>query len=30
MSREEYKSSLKEKIPYSMYAFGQGIVYTLV
>lgn len=30
MSREEYKSSLKEKIPYSMYFFGQGLVYTLV
>lgn len=30
MSREEYKSSLKEKIPYGMYFFGQGIVYTLV
>lgn len=30
MSTEEYKSSLKEKIPYGMYYFGQGIVYTLV
>lgn len=30
MSTEEYKSSLKEKIPYGMYYFGQGIIYTLV
>lgn len=30
MSKDEYKSSLREKIPYSMYAFGQGIIYTLV
>ena len=30
MSTEEYKASLKEKIPYGMYFFGQGMIYTLV
>ncbi len=30
MSTEEYKTSLKEKVPYGMYYFGQGLVYTLV
>ena len=30
MSAEEYKTSLKEKVPYGMYYFGQGMVYTLV
>lgn len=30
MSAEEYKASLKEKIPYGMYFFGQGMIYTLV
>ncbi len=30
MSTQEYKSSLKEKISYGMYYFGQGLVYTLV
>lgn len=30
MSTEEYRASLKEKIPYGMYFFGQGMIYTLV
>ncbi len=30
MSTKEYKTSLKEKIPYGMYYFGQGMIYTLV
>lgn len=30
MSTEEYKTSLKEKVPYGMYYFGQGMIYTLV
>ena len=30
MSKEEYKASLKEKIPYGCYFFGQGMVYTMV
>lgn len=30
MSVQEYKTSLKEKIPYGMYYFGQGMIYTLV
>lgn len=30
MSAQEYKTSLKEKIPYGMYYFGQGMVYTLI
>ena len=28
--REEYGATLKEKIPYGMYYFGQGMVYTMV
>ena len=30
MSTEEYRASLKEKIPYGMYFFEQGMIYTLV
>lgn len=30
MEAQEYKATLKEKIPYGMYYFGQGMVYTLV
>ncbi len=30
MNTEEYKTTLKEKVSYGMYYFGQGLVYTLV
>ncbi len=30
MSSAEYKTSLREKIPYGMYYFGQGMIYALV
>lgn len=30
MSVQEYKTSLREKIPYGMYYFGQGMIYALI